>query len=365
MAAIWPDDNFESLGEPSPEKSISPFLVSPAEAYSGSHSSSSENASSSKKAEIQPNAAQRNSAKEIASSPVSMQPSSRTDKAVRSNDRKVESNTLVHHTTDGKEESSTNNDTDKHSDKGKKVLVTGNQPSQRFLPSSDLQTTHEIPTEVKRSGSRDKSDGNRVYVPSSPPVSAHYAPRSRLREIAYIEPANAGHTNVKHLRSGKALSFKKDQDGELEEFYIEVDGLNVSVRNNSYDPDGEIVHHYWDYGNGKGSLEQSPNWSYDKPGDYTIGLTVYDNDGASNTYSHVVSVDDGNVLPKADFAVQTFGLEAKADNNSFDVDGEVVMARWDFGDGRTSDAFSPEWRYKEPGAYVVTLTVLDNIGAAH
>ncbi|PKF50791.1 hypothetical protein AT251_08730 [Enterovibrio nigricans] len=29
------DDNFESLGEPSPEKSISPFLVSPAEAYSG------------------------------------------------------------------------------------------------------------------------------------------------------------------------------------------------------------------------------------------------------------------------------------------------------------------------------------------
>ncbi|KXF81727.1 PKD domain-containing protein [Enterovibrio coralii] len=412
MTAIWPDDNFESLGQPEQEKSLSPFLVSPAKAYSAALPSSADDDAIYSPEGTLPKKVRNSlttkagdtfgpeklaSSKQLVSSSVpavakstsniiplnapaktglnSVSETNAEKKAAlnaqhqqgvshslprraRSDHTSQEthaSDALVHHVSDS-DMQDINDPNDASADKA--TLASTHQPSDNARENKTSQYTSQTPARIVRTHHEAEPARTALYSHSQPARAAYYAPSSRLREIAYREPAK-----VEHLNSGKALRFQKDQDGELEEFYIEVDGLNVSARNNSYDPDGKIVHHYWDYGNGKGSLDQSPSWSYDKPGDYEISLTVYDDDGASSTYSHVVSVDDGNVLPKADFTVQTIGLDAKADNKSFDVDGDIVMAHWDFGDGRTSEAFSPEWRYKEPGAYVVTLTVLDNVGA--
>lgn len=50
-------------------------------------------------------------------------------------------------------------------------------------------------------------------------------------------------------------------------------------------------------------------------------------------------------------------------NLSFDPDGVIVSFRWNFGDGKTSDAMNPVHRYEREGTYRVTLTVLDDAGA--
>ncbi len=50
--------------------------------------------------------------------------------------------------------------------------------------------------------------------------------------------------------------------------------------------------------------------------------------------------------------------------SSYDPDGEIVLYLWDFGDGETKAATS--WRvrhkFRRDGNYVVTLTVVDNLG---
>lgn len=46
-------------------------------------------------------------------------------------------------------------------------------------------------------------------------------------------------------------------------------------------------------------------------------------------------------------------------SRSFDVDGDPVRFRWDFGDGETSNDANPTHTYNTPGNYTATLTVTD------
>ncbi|UCC32010.1 MAG: PKD domain-containing protein [Phycisphaerales bacterium] len=48
---------------------------------------------------------------------------------------------------------------------------------------------------------------------------------------------------------------------------------------------------------------------------------------------------------------------------SWDEDGQIVAYEWNFGDGRGSDGAIDTHIYLEPGEYVVTLTVTDDLGA--
>jgi len=60
----------------------------------------------------------------------------------------------------------------------------------------------------------------------------------------------------------------------------------------SYDPDGEITSYKWDFGDGWSfeSETGTVTHSYSSAGDYTVTLTVRDNDGAINTSTMTIRV---------------------------------------------------------------------------
>ncbi|GAA1793140.1 collagenase [Agromyces lapidis] len=89
-------------------------------------------------------------------------------------------------------------------------------------------------------------------------------------------------------------------------FETSIDGLAVAFTDASTDADGTIAAWSWSFGDGQTSTEQNPVASYAAAGDYTVRLTVTDDDGATATTTHQVIVegDDGPGpgLPECDAA---------------------------------------------------------------
>lgn len=69
-----------------------------------------------------------------------------------------------------------------------------------------------------------------------------------------------------------------------------------------------------------------------------------------------------DILPVANWSVQTNGLTATFTDSSTDVDGTIVSRSWTFGDGGTSTASNPVHVYATGGTYSVTETTTDNVG---
>ena len=75
--------------------------------------------------------------------------------------------------------------------------------------------------------------------------------------------------------------------------------VNQSITFNastSYDPDGTIVKYEWSFGEGTNGIGKIVTHSYSSAGDYSVNLTVTDDDGATNTTSKLIKV-----YPKVSF----------------------------------------------------------------
>jgi parallel beta-helix repeat protein len=59
---------------------------------------------------------------------------------------------------------------------------------------------------------------------------------------------------------------------------------------NSKDPDGTITNYEWDFGDGNRGEGEVVAHSYSSTEDYTVGLTVTDNDGAKDSVSEIITV---------------------------------------------------------------------------
>jgi len=150
--------------------------------------------------------------------------------------------------------------------------------------------------------------------------------------------------------------------------FNDVDSLDVSFDSTqSFDPDGVIVSFEWDFGDGETSTLVSPQHLFDETGDFTVSLTVKDNDSAENTISRLFQVLDSgeNAGPVAFFSAEPwFGfvpLEVSFDaTESFDSDGSIELFEWDFGDGETGTGETVTHSFDEEGVFTVKLTVKDN-----
>lgn len=138
------------------------------------------------------------------------------------------------------------------------------------------------------------------------------------------------------------------------------------------DEDGAIVSFVWDFpGSKKTTSMPNVKYKFDKAGDYTVYLTVYDNDGAWAKTAFSVKVKERpntppvarlRANPTAGPAPLTVNFDA---SESYDPDGHIVTYRWDFGDGNAKETptATVQHVYTYPRSFIATVTVVDDRGA--
>ncbi len=133
--------------------------------------------------------------------------------------------------------------------------------------------------------------------------------------------------------------------------------------NDSYDPDGWIVSYYWLFGDGGSAYGVNVSHAYSSPGQYTVTLTVTDNESLKDSDS--VSVTVLGYYPVADAGpsqtVYVNELVIFNGSGSYDPDGWIVDWTWDFGDGSPGKHGEVvNHTYTSTGVYTATLWVKDN-----
>ncbi|TMO59826.1 trypsin-like serine protease [Pseudoalteromonas aurantia] len=202
------------------------------------------------------------------------------------------------------------------------------------------------------------------------------------------------------------------------DFDVQVNQFTAQFTDRSSD-DTSIIAHYWQFGDSQGgtSTNANPTYQFPQAGTYTVSLTV--TDSAQQTHTTAQSIQIGTATPcngvtpwsatiayalgdkvsyqgfeyeatwwsqgaapdrysqvwkkgqacsditdpapTADFSVTTLGLVATFTNLSRD-NGQITQTNWLFGDGTSSNAFSPTHSYRANGSYQVSLSVTDDQG---
>jgi PKD repeat protein len=138
----------------------------------------------------------------------------------------------------------------------------------------------------------------------------------------------------------------------------------VSFESRSYDTDGEIVAHRWDFDDGVVTTIQTPSHRFSDPGTYQVSLTVTDDDGDTATQTESVTVALGAEGPVVSFAFTpaTGAVDEPIQftDTSTVSDGTIEAWSWNFGDGETSSERNPAHTFDAVGTYTVQLTVTDS-----
>ena len=151
------------------------------------------------------------------------------------------------------------------------------------------------------------------------------------------------------------------------DFTYSKERLSVSFFDESFDIDGNITSWYWEFGDGFNSSEKNPKHDYNTAGNYTVTLTVTDNNGLDDSTSKTINVLA--TTPIADFTYTPINPPTN-ENISFNStstaypDYYIVNYTWNFGD--ESDLAYGEnvtHQYTNNGSYIVNLTVRDNASA--
>lgn len=135
----------------------------------------------------------------------------------------------------------------------------------------------------------------------------------------------------------------------------------------STDSDGTVAGYAWTSSDGGSGTAATFGRTFAAPGTYTVNLTVTDDDGATGTVSHDVTVAQlppPNVAPVASFTSDCTFLACTFDGSgSTDSDGTVTGYAWVLPAGATATGAVTSYTFAAAGTYPVKLTVTDNQGA--
>ncbi|MFA5266397.1 MAG: PKD domain-containing protein [Methanoregula sp.] len=119
---------------------------------------------------------------------------------------------------------------------------------------------------------------------------------------------------------------------------------------------GQITKWTWDFGDGKGSSEQSPVHTYWSGGEYNVILTASNDYGSSDIKktNYISVIGDLKSVFSADRFSGKAPLTVRFTDRSI---GTPTAWAWDFGDGTTSTEQNPLHVFSGVGTYDVRLTV--------
>lgn len=161
---------------------------------------------------------------------------------------------------------------------------------------------------------------------------------------------------ITHAQTLKA-DFKSDITGGCSPIIVNFQDLST----------GNATGWSWDFGNGATSAKQNPSATYFDEGTYTVKLTVTNPNG-TNTVTKVAyitvyleptadfKVDKRNGCTPAKFQFTDLSVSARGTN--------INGWKWDFGDGGTSTEQNPQYIYRTPGSFTVTLTIYNDKGCS-
>ncbi len=106
---------------------------------------------------------------------------------------------------------------------------------------------------------------------------------------------------------------------------------------------------------------QNPEHTYTESGEHTVSLIVANELGTNDTSTKTITVYG---VPVSDFTTSITESEAPLTVKFTDTSTNAVSWSWDFdGDGSVdSEVQNPEYTYNEPGEYIVSLTVANELG---
>ena len=141
--------------------------------------------------------------------------------------------------------------------------------------------------------------------------------------------------------------------------------VQVNFSSNVWDNVGISTYH-WELGNGESASTQDTSHIFEKPGFYSITLTVKDTSNLTYTTSTNIHIRD-ITPPVADAGEdkvtrvnETVYFNA---STSYDPEnGSIVSYVWDFGDGIHDSGIYTKHIYTHPGNYTAILTIKDLAG---
>ncbi|OGS47875.1 MAG: hypothetical protein A3K68_01285 [Euryarchaeota archaeon RBG_16_68_13] len=127
----------------------------------------------------------------------------------------------------------------------------------------------------------------------------------------------------------------------------------------SADPDGRVVSYAWDFGDGATATGQTVTHEYLAEGNFTVSLTIEDDDGAGASAGDVVLI---SLLPVPLFVAETNLLTVDVDaTDAYALAGTITSYTWDFGDGNTGTGRLASHTYAAGGTYAIKLTIVDSV----
>ena len=137
----------------------------------------------------------------------------------------------------------------------------------------------------------------------------------------------------------------------------------------SYDSDSKITRYRWDFGDGASSEGAKSTHLFDKPGTYSVELTVTDDTASScaattSTTRIIVNappVADAGALREA-FAGGAADAALLDGSGSRDPDGQALTHVWQIGDGTVESGERVRHLFRKTGDIPVKLTVTDTSG---
>ena len=168
-----------------------------------------------------------------------------------------------------------------------------------------------------------------------------------------VQSSNCTLFNNTFIENSVALQISNNSDNNL--FYnnnfIDNENHTIDYSNQTKWHKG-INGNYWDDYNGVDTNNDG------------IGETAYSI--PTNATDPFPSITPISMQPITDFTIQPENLTTQTvisfNDESTDIDGNIVTWNWSFGDGSTSTITNPTHQYTDDGTYTVKLTVTDNFG---